>query len=766
MMDPIRILYVDDNPLDRDLVRDSLEREQEGFQLIEASSRQEFEERLQEGNFDLVLSDFNILGFEGLQVIEAVKAKDPDLPVIIVTGTGSEEIAVESMRSGAADYIIKTPNHIKRLPVTIGAVLEKRHLQIEKEQAEAALRRSEAKYRELVENANSIILRLDPEGRITFFNEFAQLFFGYPLEEILGQHALGSIVPEIESTGLDLRAKISDLVRHPERYAFTDNENMRRNGDRVWVSWTNKAIRDTSGMIKEILCVGNDITELRRAQEAFTTLVNSAPIGIYIAQDGRFRLLNPAIPKLTGYLPSELVDRDVFLLVAPEFEPLVREQTRKMLEMADPPPVEFQIITKDGQRRWIMETIAPTLYDGGRAVLGYCLDITEQKEMAHQLLQAQKMEAIGILAGGLAHDFNNLLTAIMGYSEIMMMDLRQDDPFHLYVEEIAKAASRGASLTNRLLAFSRKQILQPRVVNLNEVVLDLEKMLRRLIGEDIELLTVIDQELGPIKGDPGQIEQIIMNLAVNARDAMPEGGKLTIETANVFLDEAYTRGHVGLAPGPYVMLAVSDNGTGMDAETMSHIFEPFYTTKESGKGTGLGLATVYGIVKQSGGNICFYSEPGQGTTCKVYLPRVAEGEVEVRPKTTPSTPLAGKETILLVEDDAALRELICTALRRQGFAVLEAANGGEALLICENQKAPIHLVLTDVVMPQMSGSALAERLQLIHPEMKVLYMSGYTENAIVQAGVLESKINFIPKPFRMLSLMQKVREVLDTASPL
>ena len=346
----------------------------------------------------------------------------------------------------------------------------------------------------------------------------------------------------------------------------------------------------------------------------------------------------------------------------------------------------------------------------------------------------------------------------------LMMGLRPEDPFHLYVEEITKAVNRGASLTNQLLAFSRKQILQPQVINLNDMVTDMDKMLQRLIGEDIDLVTCIDQELGLVKADPSQIEQIIMNLAVNARDAMPHGGKLTIETANVYLDQAYALGHADATPGPHVMLAVSDNGTGMDTETLSHIFEPFFTTKESGKGTGLGLATIYGVVKQSGGNVWVYSEPGQGTTFKVYLPRVEEGLEIVKPKTAPVISLEGKETILLVEDDVGLRELISRALRHYGFTVLEAAQGGEALLLCEKEKAPIHLMLTDVVMPHMSGATLAERLRVLHPEMQVLFMSGYTEDAIVHHGVLNSDVNFIPKPFRMLALVQKVREVLDSTS--
>jgi two-component system, cell cycle sensor histidine kinase and response regulator CckA len=428
--------------------------------------------------------------------------------------------------------------------------------------------------------------------------------------------------------------------------------------------------------------------------------------------------------------------------------------------------IEYRMLAKDKQYKWILDRGRIVERDSqGRPLRmsGTHTDITERRELGDQLIKAQKMEAVGILAGGVAHDFNNLLTAILGYSDIMLMDLSPEEPLSRYIEEISKAANRGASLTRQLLAFSRKQILQPQVINLNDVVMDMDKMLRRLIGEHIDLRTFIDQKLGLAKADPSQMGQIIMNLAVNARDALPQGGKLTIETANVFLDESYANNHAEVSPGPYVMLALSDDGLGMDAETMSHIFEPFFTTKKDGMGTGLGLATVYGIVKQSGGHIGVYSEPGQGTTFKIYLPRVEERAdliEEAKSEVATPTSLEEDQIILLVEDDAALRELISTALRKYGFTVLEAAQGGEALLICEEEKGPIHLMLTDVVMPQMSGRTLAARLAPIHPDMKVLYMSGYTGNAIVHHGVLDVGINFIPKPFKIDSLIRKVREVL------
>jgi len=506
---------------------------------------------------------------------------------------------------------------------------------------------------------------------------------------------------------------------------------------------------------------------LQESEEKYRLLVGQVPAVVYKGYTNwSLDCFDRKIEAITGYAKEDFDSRRITWLdlIFPEDIEPARTVFKEALEGDGFYVTEHRIRKKTGEVRWI-QARNRIIYDAAERVdyiSGVFFDITERKLLEDQLINAQRMEAVGILAGGMAHDFNNLLTAIMGYSEIMMMELRQEDPFHLYADEITKAAQRGASLTNQLLAFSRKQILQPQVINLNEVVIDMDKMLQRLIGEDIELITFIDQDLGFVKADPAQIGQIIMNLAVNARDAMPDGGNLTIETANVSLGQDYARSHVDVTPGPYVMLAVSDNGAGMDAETMAHIFEPFFTTKESGKGTGLGLATVYGIVKQSGGNIWVYSEPGQGTTFKVYLPRVEESLEIARPKAAPVTSLQGDETILLVEDDAGLRDLVSTALRKYGFKVLEATHGGEALLICEKEKSPIHLMLTDVVMPQISGSALAERLRLIHPEMKVLFMSGYTENSIVHHGVLNSQVNFIQKPFRVLSLVRKVREVLDS----
>jgi two-component system cell cycle sensor histidine kinase/response regulator CckA len=374
------------------------------------------------------------------------------------------------------------------------------------------------------------------------------------------------------------------------------------------------------------------------------------------------------------------------------------------------------------------------------------------------------MEAIGGLAGGIAHDFNNLLTVISGNCQLSLFELKEGDSLKGNIEEIKAAADRATSLTRQLLAFSRRQVLDMKALNLNAIIRELEKMLRRMIGEDVELVTSLADDLGMVKTDPGWIEQVIMNLAVNARDAMPSGGKLMIETNNAELDEPYARSHVAIKPGLYVKLCVSDTGVGIAQEVREHIFEPFFTTKKKGKGTGLGLSTVYGIVKQSGGSIRVYGEPGLGTTFHIYLPRVEESLEDMRKKVTREELPDGGETILLVEDEEDVRKLAVRILERQGYTVLEASCGNDALGLSKEHKEPIHMVLTDVVMPGMSGPQLADQLINLHPKMKVLYMSGYTDNAVFHQGILEEGVNYIQKPFTIEGLINKMREVLDKNS--
>jgi PAS domain S-box-containing protein len=504
---------------------------------------------------------------------------------------------------------------------------------------------------------------------------------------------------------------------------------------------------------------------LRVSEERFALAVQGSDAGLWDWDIQNNSLYwSPRLKELLGYADDELeVDFDTF---DSHLHPDDRERMGAAIEahlkdggLYD---MEQRLRTKSGEYRWFRARGQALWDEAGNPLrmVGSTTNITEHKQLEEQFLQAQKMEAVGRLTGGIAHDFNNLLTAIIGFSEILLhRQLDEGDPLYKPIEEIHKAGQRAASLTRQLLAFSRKQVLQPKVLDLNAVVTDMDKMLPRVISEDIDLVTVLDPDLGPVKADLGQIEQVIVNLAVNARDAMPQGGQLTIETANVELDEAYARRHVDVQPGPYVMLAVSDTGVGMDKETQSRIFEPFFTTKE--EGTGLGLATVYGIVKQSGGHIWVYSEPGQGTTFKIYLPRVEEAVEPLRPSVAPTERLQGSETILVVEDDQGVRMLARDVLEMDGYTVLEASHGEEALRVCEEHQGPIHLMVTDMVMPGMNGRQLAERLAPLRPEMKVLYVSGYTDNAILRHGVLEPGMAFLQKPITPGALARKVREVLD-----
>ena len=396
------------------------------------------------------------------------------------------------------------------------------------------------------------------------------------------------------------------------------------------------------------------------------------------------------------------------------------------------------------------------------AMIFVSTDISELRRLEEQFRQAQKMEAIGRLAGGIAHDFNNLLTVINGYTELLLMHLQKDDPIYQQLDQIRLAGRRAESLTRQLLAFSRKQVLHPVVLDIRRIIEDMKKMLHRLISENIELHTILDPDLCHIKADPSQIEQVILNLVINARDAMPFGGKITIEAKNIVFKQSFYWEDTQIKAGKYLMLAISDTGAGMDEETKKRIFEPFFTTKKEGKGTGLGLSTVYGIVKQSGGFINVYSEKGVGSTFKLYFPCVKEPVVQSKSKRTSSKSLSGSETILVVEDEENLRNLVCDILRTHGYNVLEAANGGSALLKCEKYKEPIHLILSDVVMPEMSGAELVERLLRIHPEMKVMYMSGYTDDAVIRHGIMEEKVEFLQKPFSPTSLLEKVRSILDS----
>jgi PAS domain S-box-containing protein len=521
-------------------------------------------------------------------------------------------------------------------------------------------------------------------------------------------------------------------------------------------------------------CIGHDISARKEAEKAradaenkYRTLVEQVAAISYIAElgiHGQWHYISPQVESITGY------SQDEWLANSRDWTRHIPQEDHGVIEAAEEASLrgerfqaEYRIVRKDGAVIWVSDTAVVVSGSYSHPVMeGIIVDITERKLLENQLQQSRRMEAVGRLAGGIAHDFNNLLTIIKGYAELAQQRTGVQPDLRADIQQIENAAERASTLIRQLLAFSRRQVLQPKVIDLNAIVLGLDKLLGRLMGEHIEMRTRCGANVGHVKADPAQIEQVIMNLVVNARDAMPKGGRLTVETVNVELDSTYARDHVSVKPGSYVMLAVSDSGIGMSPETVAHIFEPFYTTKESGQGTGLGLSTVYGIVKQSGGYIWVYSEPGKGTTFKVYLPRVA-APVEFKPEVA-ELPAAGKgsETILLVEDEEAVRELANIILSAKGYSVVAAKSTKEAEQFAEKHGGKIHLLLTDIIMPGTSGRELARRITARHPRTRVLYMSGYTDNVLAQGGVLEAGLSFLQKPFTPGALVQKVRDVLDS----
>ncbi len=510
---------------------------------------------------------------------------------------------------------------------------------------------------------------------------------------------------------------------------------------------------------------------LRRNQKLtlFNQAIEQTVEGVIITDSESIILyVNPAFERITGYSRAELLGQTPRIFKNGEQDSAIYQEKWATISAGE--VWHGRLVNnnkKDGTLYTVDITITPVRDESGVIInyVGLQRDVTQELQLEEQYRQAQKMEAIGRLTGGVAHDFNNLLTSMMGYAGLILQTLPPDDPARRDIEGIQKTAERAANLTHQLLAFSRKQPLQPAVLSLNTLVTDVKKMLRRLISEDIELVTILEPTGGKVKADQGQLGQVIMNLVINARDAMPRGGKLTIETTTVEVDEAYADRHLSIQPGPYVMLAVSDTGTGMDEETRTQIFEPFFTTKREGKGTGLGLSTVYGIVKQSGGDIWVYSEPGWGTTFKIYLPCVEASTAPLSPQVGDRADVpVGSETILLVEDNAGVRDLARRILQEQGYTVLEAQDGQAALQAAADHNSPIHLLLSDVVMPGLSGQAVTEQLSQIEPNLKILFMSGYTDDTIAHHGVSSNNgVAFLQKPFSFTTLARKVREVLDAA---
>ncbi len=629
----------------------------------------------------------------------------------------------------------------------------------ERNRARADLHDSEDRYRRIVENISEGVWIYDGAGITKFMNGQMAKMLGTTIEEAVGQ----PIFVYMEETQIELsRHRLDRRMRGiSERLEFRLK---RRDGSALWISSHAAPLFDAKGRFESSVELVTDITELRRSQlvaRQLAAIVESSSDAILSCDlSGAIRSWNPAAEQLTHYSRDEAIGRPVSMLFSDEaaargrtYEGSLRRRDGSFVEISLASSPVRDEHDEHGEYRGTAMII--------RDVSERVKTTAALRRAEEQLRQAQKMEAIGSLAGGVAHDFNNLLSVILSYADMMIDDLQPADPMRAELDEVRRAGMRATELTRQLLAFSRKQILEPRVLDVNEVVHGVRKMLGRVLGEDVELCLILPEGPAMVHADAGQLEQVIMNLVVNARDAMPTGGRLTIEASTVVFDADAAAIHAGVAPGRYVMLAVTDTGSGMDRETQARIFEPFFTTKDKSKGTGLGLSTVYGIVQQSGGHIWVYSEPGCGTTFKIYLPRTTLTLQTGLIPLVEATTAGGVETILLVEDEPQVRQLIRTLLTKRGYNVLDAANGGEALLVCEQFGARIHLLLTDVVMPRMSGRVLAERLATERPDMAVLFMSGYTENTISQHGVLDAGVEFLAKPITPESLLRKLRTVLD-----
>jgi len=802
------IMVIDDTEANIDILVDMLGSDYDVSVAMDGDSALQ---DIAENPPDLILLDIMMPGMDGYQVCERLKAGDKtrDIPVIFLTSMTEEQDRAKGFQLGAVDYIIKpfNPELVK--------VRVRNQLEIKRDRDRLDERRSLAGISQkwnskevmmgALDSSRPVIMVVDDEEEIIdilvetlkdrydisvatdgegalqavvenppdmiLLDVIMPGMDGYEVCRRLKADKRTSGIPVIfvtvmdevvdEARGFELGAVdyITKPVSPPIVQARVKNHLDLETG-RKELEKVNMELRETKNR------------ELKDSEARYRALFEGAAEGILITESrkGKFKYANPAFCLLLGYTEDELRGMtakdihpaEVLARIISEFKATEREG--KSMTQHDIP-----FLKKDGTIIYADVVTTPMiLMDGASCSATFLIDMTERKKaedekkkIEEQLWQAQKMEAIGRLSGGIAHDFNNMLTSILGNAELALMCMGADDSSRELLEDIKLAGEKAAILTRQLLAFSRKQVIQPQIFNLNEVVHEMDNMLRRLIGEDIDLETRLSPDLGMVETDPGQVEQIIMNLAVNARDAMPEGGRLTIETADVELDKKYAASHFPVIPGHYEMISVSDTGVGIPKEIQSEIFDPFFTTKEKGKGTGLGLSIVYGIVKQSNGYIWVYSEPGKGAAFKIYLPRVDKGDNSGEEAKAGAKELfMGSETIMVVEDDVMIMEMIVKVLNSCGYTVLRAGDGNEALRVSDEYKGPIHLVLTDVIMPGMGGRELANRLEETRPDTKILYMSGYADQAIVHNGVLEKGLSFIQKPFTSNSLKKKIREVM------
>jgi two-component system, cell cycle sensor histidine kinase and response regulator CckA len=786
---PARILIVDDEADNRRLLEVMLG--PDGYLVLTAASGDEALAMIAQQEPDLVLLDIMMPGMNGYEVAKQIKdnvATKP-IPIIMITVLEDRDALMLGLAAGVDDFLTKPVNRGELLLRVRNLLRLKAYgdyydkyshmLEGEVDSRSADLVESERLYRSTFDAAPVGIVHVGLDGGCLRVNQHLCDLLGYTRDELRSIALQDLFHAEDASEKIEaLHQMVSQTV---DRHVVEERRYRRKDGTFLWTRANTSVHRDSSGQAQHLISVIEDISD-RRALEAqirqsvvsltaseqrYRTLVESANDAIAVlTPEGVVREVNQRWVAIVGLPRRQLVGRNVR-----DFAPSGKEdETAQMFDQTIASnatrSTPLEIATSDGST--VLMEFSSTAIDvaGERLVLMIGRDVTEQRQLEKQLRQAQKLEVLGQLAGGVAHDFNNLLTVVLGSSEVLLLELAADDPSRIEVLEIKKAGERATGLTQQLLAFSRKQVLQPSLLDFNELLSGMEPLLRRLIATHVDLVVRLGPTAGTIKIDPTQLEQLVVNLVVNAADAMPRGGKLTIETSHLRLDESYRKRHLPVAPGDYIMLAVSDTGVGMDEATSQRIFEPFFTTKEVGKGTGLGLATVYGIVKQSGGDIWVYSEPGHGTVFKIYLPQVAAAaSAAIKVSAASEESRGGSETILLVEDDEAVRRLARLSLERSGYSVVDSANPKEALRAANQFGGQIDLLLSDVVMPESEGLPLFQRLAEIRPSLRVLYMSGYADEAVIRHGIVVEGTPFLQKPFTPFALSAKVRAVLDGPWP-
>ncbi len=758
----LRILILEDMPMDAELMEYELARASIPFTAERVDTRETFISALEQFAPDVILSDYTLPRFDGMAALALARERAPNTPLLIVTGSVNEETAVGCMKAGADDYLLK--GNLARIGPAIEAALARQRLRAERARSEAALRRSEANLRAIFENSLQCFVLVDREGTVQAFNRTADEW----LMKLRGRRLReGERITEfLPGTAQALAAAQEGEVGRRE-WAIPDVQ-----GELRWFESSDLPIVDDAGHVIGVCLSAVNIDErkhaehtLRESEARYRDLFDNASDLVCVTDlDGSFVYVNRAWHDATGYSDEELRRMRLADLVQPEQYACLADAYARVLAGETVGHLDLTFLTREGNGIAVEGSASSVVKDGRPVtVRGIWRDVTERKRMDEQLRRAERMQAAGQLAGGVAHEVNNMMTGVIGFSSFLLRSLEPDDPRRADVDEIMKAGNRAADITRQLLAFTRQQFRRPEVFEVNQVIVGVERMLRRSLSDDHELVLRLREGAGRVRMDRGQLEQVLVNLVLNARDATEGSGLVSIETDRVLIDSDYFRRHelVTVPSGPYVLLAVSDTGRGMTPDVQARMFEPFFTTKPVGRGTGLGLSTVYGIVKQSDGFIWAYSEPGRGTTFKIYLPQASPIVPPPRLPLTTEVLQGGGETILVVEDEEMVRGLAVRCLTDQGYRVVEARTSGEALAYVEGNPGGVDLVLSDVVMPIMGGRELSHRLMRVAPSLPVLFMSGYTGEDVVQRGLLDAGAPFEQKPFCPEGLARKVREMLD-----